>query len=138
MPWKLNPVEFTRDSLVKNLKPGDCFYAPESEDDIGLWPFFYAQENLLTDHYKRENYTRRPLLVWMPGQIMYCVDAKFGSAPGLVDGHVVTGGVDNLTCSKEILFKTVYRGRIENGVISDDLDGKTFHPDGERTVYGST
>ena len=132
MSWNCRLIEFTEDTKSASLVPGDMFFAPKPADDRGLWPFIFAADRLLTPYYREHNSHRRPLLVWMPGQFIWCVDALFGGRNALHGGHAVTGEAPKLTLDTEIRFADVYRGTLIDGVISDDLDRRTFSANGER------
>ena len=132
MPWSCRLVEFTLNTEHAKLMPGDMFFAPPPEKDVGHWPFIFAADSLLAPYYKEHNAHRRPLLVWMPGKFIFCVDAMWGSAKGLYGGHTVTGEAPKITLHEEVKFADVFRGTIIDGVISDDLDNRPFAADGER------
>ena len=131
MPWNCRLIDFTEQTKHKDLVPGDMFFAQKSDP----WPFIFATDRLLTTYYREHNSRRKPLLVWMPGQFIWCVDALFGGKMALHGGHAVSGEAPKITLTGEICFTGVYRGTIIDGVISDDFDGRPFSATGER---GST
>ena len=136
--WTCRLIEWTPETKQKDLVPGDMFFAPEAVDDVGYWPFIFSREKLLSDYYWKYNSHRRPLLVWLPGQFIWCLDAMWGGKDGLWGGHHVTGEVPKISLDVELKFADVFRGTITDGVISDDLDGRSFRPNGERAGTSSS
>lgn len=131
MTWPCRLIEWTGETKKADLRVGDMFFAPHYADDVGYWPFIYSREKLLSDYYKTWNSERRPILMWMPGQFVLCLDAMWGSPKGLYGGHIVTGDAPKITLNEEIIFADVYRGTLVDGVLSEDLNGRKYRDNGE-------
>jgi hypothetical protein len=78
----------------------------------------------LSDQYVQERMALRPpVLVKMPNGEVFSVDA---SVSGKSSGWAVTGEPPNITMSPSINLVGRYHGWLQNGVISDDCEGRTF------------
>lgn len=114
-----------------NLQPGDMwFYAADEwhAHDGSFEERFRpggVDHGLLAPEYWRDNYANRPpLCVQIPGvpsDWTFYVDSK--SSDG-VSGWAVTGEPPNITVSPSIHAFGVYHGWLQNGVLSDDIDGR--------------
>lgn len=148
MVWQCRMVEYTKESSGNSMKIGDMFYGPTKEEyeadeakpadeQIGLyWPYHFSKEKVLADYYKQNNSHRRPLLVMLPGHILFCVD---GACWNTIDGKIVysggwtvTGEAPNITVSPSINCVGSYHGYLQNGVITDDCEGRKFDEDGRQ------
>lgn len=84
----------------------------------------------LADEYYRDHYpTRAPIIVMLPmrgadGEIWafpWCVDTVQSNEPHI--GWMVTGEAPNITVSPSINAVGFYHGWLQNGVISDGVEG---------------
>jgi hypothetical protein len=141
MSWKLKRITIAHEKKKRgetevswwvdeatNQRPvvGDCFYAPHMLED----PY----RNDLSPQYWREHAAKRPpIVVVLPGKTWWCVDQVATSDRV---GWQVTGSIDTdpitLTCSPSINYMQVYHGFVQNGVITDDVEGRHFNALGER------
>lgn len=91
-----------------------------------MWFLDVAQGELkerhLSSQYFLENHARKPIVVMLPGQHVFCVDAQCYSAEkGHYGGWIVTGEPPNITVHPSIDMKGAYHGWLRNGVLSDPL-----------------
>lgn len=71
--------------------------------------------------------TRDPLVVRLPGGTDFCVDGPtFSAGQRGSGGWTVTGEPTAITLSPSINIGGSYHGWIQNGVITDDCEGRTF------------
>lgn len=127
MPWTCQMVELAERDMVREVdgwrpvRAGDMWWAdPERDNDHEL--------QLAPEHAGK-----RPLLVRLPG---LCDFAVYGptwkeGGPG-PNGWRVEGEPPNLLISPSINLVGVYHGYIQNGVISDDCEGRRYDADGRR------
>jgi hypothetical protein len=107
------------------MKPGDIMFAPYykekwagTPDQIGK-----SEGRFLSDRYLREDYDKRdPLVICLPDGWHWCIDQKASNG---LEGWQVSGEVPNLTASPSILSPG-YHGFLQNGVLTDDLEGRTY------------
>lgn len=125
-----------------DLPIGTMFYVPPSIDleqpDNLDWPWWYASKVKLSEYYFTHNSHRRPLLLKTPsnsgyGPIkgdMFCIDgACFRSENGdtlYYGGWSVTGDAPNITMYPSINLSGIYHGFLQNGVLSDDCEGRKY------------
>lgn len=130
MPWTCRLIEspFARDFfelLPGRERPavGDMWFAPGL-----LEPGKRFVGYTMSPAYRREWAAKRPpLLVRLPGQTIFCVDAcawRGGEPYG--DGWTVTGEPPLITVEPSINIVGSYHGWIRGGVITDDCEGRTF------------
>jgi hypothetical protein len=115
MSWQCRLIEY--DPNVKK-EIGDMWYADKR----------YTDHLHLSQHYHRDWSDKRlPLYVMTPGG-GWCVDGQpvVGGQYQESGGWTVTGEVPNITVSPSINFPGYYHGWLQNGILSDDLDGKTY------------
>lgn len=151
MSWqcRLLPTEQGRNST--NLQIGDMFYFnpdkyplleedpedPDKDLDPWYWYRFFTARHKLSDYYFQHNAAKRdPLLVWLPGRTLFCVDSKcWRNGQEFYGGWEVTGGAPNITVHPSIDIGGSYHGWLQNGVISDDVAGLKFDDEG-RVIRG--
>lgn len=141
MSWKCRLIEYTKECNGQTLEVGNMFYfkppanykADFHDDDDGwYWPHFYAHEDKLSDYYKQHNSGRPPLLVFLPGRSLFCVDGACWRTPtpgGKIEyygGWQVIGEAPLITLAPSINLVGSYHGFLQNGVISDDCEGRRF------------
>lgn len=132
MSWVCRLIEWSPTMTWDDLKVGDMFWAPlcpEDEHDLH-WPFVLARRSRLSDYYKQHNDNRLPLMVVLPGRALFCVDGKCRNSQGFYGGWTVTGGPPDLTVSPSINLGGIYHGWLQNGIISDDVEGRTYDTQG--------
>lgn len=72
---------------------------------------------------------KRPLIVVLPGLVRFPV---YGPATTTGTPWAVEGEPPLLTLTPSINVAGVYHGFIQNGVITDDCEGRKFNEDGRR------
>lgn len=143
MSWQCRLIECNQETSSKTLKIGDMFYAPTLEEvhaskllDPGhrssLW-WFYAMSKptRLSDFYKQHNSHRRPVLIWLPNRILFCIDSGRTSA-GIYsrEGWTVSGTPPLITITPSLNLEHQYHGNITNGVMTDDCEGRRYDEEG--------
>lgn len=139
MPWPCRMIEYGPESSGATLQIGDMFffdppagYVPGQEDDpVGwYWPAFFCMGNRLSDYYLQHNSHRKPLLVFLPGRTLFCVDGQCWKQENgqtvYYGGWKVTGEAPLITVEPSILIGGSYHGFLQNGVITDDCEGRKF------------
>ena len=106
----------------KQPQPGDMWYAPWYIEKDGV-PCSY-----LTEEYKRDWMSKRlPLVVMLPCKEGFLVDSRCMVNGKMLDhGWKVTGEVPNITVSPSINFIGRYHGWLQNGILSDDIEGRKY------------
>ena len=118
MPWPIHYHEQEPDSP----QPGDMWPVPGWLEVPGL-------RNLIAPEYFQRWHGRRPpLIVRLPNGDDFCIDSK-PSVGG--SGWDVTGEPPNITTSPSIASNNWsrehgYHGFLTSGVLSDDVEGRTF------------
>lgn len=153
MSWPIRFIEMPTNPAQDgyNLKIGDCFYyqdpGPEYDwaaDALNLrWFRFFCKEDRLSENYKQQHRaTRPPILVYLPGCSLFCVDGACWSSVPKPDGQgsvveyyggwTVSGTPQLLTVSPSINCVGIYHGFIQNGVITDDCEGRKYDETGRQ------
>jgi len=130
MSWQLKLIEYTGQD-ARTIPVGSIWYADakvlsEESDDHLDWPDFFASRKRLSDYYLTNNTHRLPLLVMLPKAGVFCVDSKCWDQNGMHGGWTVTGTAPLITVSPSINVVGVYHGFIQNGVLTDDCEGRTY------------
>ena len=119
MPWKCELV--TRKQVEEK-------YDKMEPIPIG-WMWFannYPQNLLSPQYFQTHQANRKPLYVQLPDG-PFCVDSKVSNGN---HGWTVTGEPPNITVSPSINsspgYPDGYHGFLQNGVISDDLEGRKY------------
>jgi hypothetical protein len=140
MSWQCKLIEYEKKTTGQTLQIGDMFYGPTEEmvkaDEgnaarIGwYWPWHFCRPESLSDYYKQNNVHRRPLMVFLPGRILHCVDsANWKTVDGKLiyyGGWTVTGIAPNITVHPSINCVGAYHGWLQNGIISPDCEGRLY------------
>jgi len=110
------------------LKPGDAFWGPglEEEDDPKWTRSVHFVCRHLSEFYLTTNIHRKPLVVVLPNKDLFCVDGMCWSSGNYYGGWMVTGDAPNITVHPSINLHGGYHGFIQDGVISDDVEGRQF------------
>lgn len=106
-PWHGEPLP---DGGGVPWEPGHCWKAPPLTPDSIVSPEWRA--------------SGRDDFIWIviPGGQLFCPDRISSNG---VSGWTVTGELPNITISPSI-GATVYHGWCQNGVLSDDLEGRQY------------
>lgn len=136
MPWTCRLREFTLDDHGQSFAVGDMFYLPRHLYDHPDDPVYWLRhwERHLSDYYRQHNSHRAPIMVCLPGNCLWCVDSQTvdnGQWSG-ASGWTVTGEAPFITVAPSINIGGTYHGYLQNGVISDDVDGRSYTEDGKR------
>lgn len=114
MPW---PIKM-REKRPENPQVGDMWPAPwldDQPDKKSAW---------ISPEFRRDHQGKRPpMVVVLPGYGEWCIDDKMSSTGS---GWTVTGEPPNVTLSPSVNAVGAYHGWIQNGVISDDCEGRRF------------
>ena len=143
MPWPIKLIEYTKESSGGTLNIGDAFYftpppdySYENDPNGWYWPGHFATGERLSQQYRNDHLGHRsPILVFLPGRTLFCVDgACWNTGP---DGKIVYHGgwsvlgfLPNITVTPSINIVGSYHGYITNGVITDDCEGRKFDENG--------
>lgn len=124
MPWPI----VMHDEKPLNPKPGDAWYLPALVE--GPHAVFY-REHLLSPEYLRDwDGKRPPIAVMCPDGTPWVIDERYGrdDATGhrVNQGWTVTGDPPNITAMPSINVVGRYHGWLRDGVLSDDIEGRTF------------
>ncbi len=101
--------------------PGHCCYAP--------WVLEKQRPNQIGSLYLQNHAGKRPpILIVLPGGSGWCPDMRaWASAQGYHgEGWAVVGDLPNVTITPSINYVGVYHGWVQNGVITDDCEGRKF------------
>lgn len=109
----------------RDLSPGTIFEVPVNAD-MNMWPWYLAVDSNLSDYYKQHNSHRRPLFIVLPGKDLFLIDGKCWSDGKTYGGWTVSGEIPNITVSPSINIGGFYHGWLQNGVVSDDCEGRVF------------
>lgn len=124
-PCRLVDIAEMRSKGIE-VQAGDMWFAP--------W-YVEGKERpfIISDEYYRDWYGKRaPLVVVLPNGDRWMMDTKFGDGEGFKkNGWVITGEAPNVTASPSINcicsdHKRGYHGWLQNGVLSDDLEGREY------------
>lgn len=126
MSWECRLIEYENQTW-DDLKVGDMFLVPKVEDEYELsWPFVSARQSNLSEFYHQNNSGRQPIVVVLPGRALFCVDGKCRNSQGSYGGWTVTGVAPFITVQPSINLGGIYHGFLQNGIISDDCEGRQF------------
>lgn len=120
MPWQCRMID--PDAVPdKDRNPGDMWFEP-----------WYTQADhrryYLSDRYLQMHLGKRPpIVVRLPSGRDFCVD---GRAKGDSSGWMVTGEAPNVTVHPSIHHVGAYHGWLQNGVLSDDVEGRRYDMEG--------
>lgn len=119
MPYPLRRLE-QRPADFKDLRPGDCWYAPETLEHSA---------DCLSPEYFAKNSHRPPIIVVLPDGRPFVVDSRHCSGGEYGPrGWSVTGDIagDRVTLHVEPSINAVgsYHGFLQCGVLTDDVDGR--------------
>lgn len=123
MSWKI----VYHEKRPENVKVGDMWPAPWLVQDVAHM-FFLS--DAYVSKWKNPGGFRLPLVVRLPDGSDFCVDGPCYDKGKRYGGWDVTGEPPNITLSPSINIVGYYHGWIQNGVITDDCEGRKFpHPE---------
>ncbi len=124
MPWPCRLIDYPG---KEKLQPGDMFYCDDDLVELRLY-----KEKILSPEYFKDWYGKRPpIMIVLPNGSHWLIDSRFGGGPNderKPNGWVITGEVPNLTAMPSInhLGPGGYHGWLKDGVLSDDLEERTY------------
>jgi hypothetical protein len=120
MSWPCRLVNGpTEDGPNEKMQPGDMWFTPQMVEKG------FRDGYVLSDEYKRDWQDKRsPIWVVLPSGDWFCVDSRASCGDG--SGWAVTGEAPNITVSPSINLIGIYHGFLQNGVLSDDCEGRTY------------
>jgi hypothetical protein len=114
--WPCRLVDFEKSPKAV----GDMWFAPWINEDSDLQRYYCSPE------YHRDWLGKRaPLMVRLPNGVDWIVDSPMRGQPG-ASGWTVTGEAPSITVMPSINFFGSYHGWLQNGVLSDDVEGRRF------------
>lgn len=135
MVWPCRLIQYAKEHTGATLQVGDMFLLTppsditwEHDPDGWWWPEAYTKN--LSDYYYQHNSGRPPILVFLPGRILFCVDSKCWKDRNYYGGWQVSGTPPNITVSPSIDIQGTYHGFLQNGVIQDDVNGRKYDSEG--------
>lgn len=120
MSWKLrhNPIPNGDGKHEFPLQVGDWWYCPWL-----LGPLWKKEDYLSSKYFALPEPRRAPVCIRLPGGMDWVIDSN---ASNLTGGWDVSGPEGQWTLSPSINFIGSYHGWLQNGVISDDCEGRKF------------
>lgn len=120
--------------IIENPELDEDGFIDFSKREIGdMWYLELSPEQLeqrrehFSDQYFQHNSHRKPLVVKLPGPTYFVVDGKYyNGQQGYHGGWTVSGSPPNITLTPSIHAVGRYHGYINNGEITDDVDGKKY------------
>jgi hypothetical protein len=142
MPWECRLVVPTGRISQTGARVGDMFFYNEAADpkpddyesDLWHWARLWAAGKVLSEHYWQHNSHRLPLLVWLPGLELFCVDGMTMNKGRRSGGWQVTGTAPLITVAPSINCVGRYHGHLQAGVITDDCEGRRYGADGRLLI----
>lgn len=121
MSWQCQLIQLSEDGNTDFL-PGDMYYDPDYLE------IKYYKERLSPQYWREWADKRLPIVVILPNRETFCPDMKWGDGNGGYkdNGWTVTGEAPNITVSPSINCQGRYHGWLQNGVLSDDVEGRKF------------
>lgn len=134
MPWQCTLIDYTSGNyqhMSNLLKVGDMFYGPTEEQynadsELWYWVWHFCSPKHLAEYYKSHNSHRNPILVMLPPRDLFCVDAMCWDHGRHYGGWTVTGEAPLITLSPSINMVGSYHGWLQNGILSDDCEGRKY------------
>lgn len=128
MPWKCELVEVNA--------------GREYPDVVRIGSMWFAPWYLTLDHHRRYIGTkyferwaakRPPVVVYLPGNIAFCVDDAARQNGKIISaGWNVAGDAPLITVHPSINIGGIYHGYITNGIIGDDTEGRKYDENGRQ------
>lgn len=128
MPIQCRMVSKEEMEHLEYAKPGDMWFAPWMVD-VFKTPEKLKESTFVSPEYIRDWYGKRPpIVVILPNGDRFMVDKCCYQKE---NGWTVTGEAPNITLSPSINCirenrAEGYHGWLKNGILSDDLEGRTY------------
>lgn len=105
----------------KDRKQGDMFYADWLVDENT------GKVHGISKQYEKDWKGKRPpIVVILPDNTSFMVDSCYMGDLEKQEGWIVTGEAPNITVSPSINCIGHYHGWLQNGVLSDDVEGRKY------------
>jgi hypothetical protein len=128
MPWPIRLYPTRELARARNgVVPVGAMWWLDPKTTVDQWCEWYAPA--VAHRYLREHRrVRRPLFVKLPDGSEFCLDLCSSPeiAAGGGEGWSVSGEPPKVTVTPSINIVGRYHGWITDGVITDDVDGRTF------------
>ncbi len=110
----------------EDLDIGTMFFVPKN-CNYHDWPWYRASLEDLSEYYFNINHkNRQPLFIILPGHNLFLVDGKCWANGKGYGGWQVNGDPPKITMIPSIHLHGIYHGFLKDGILSDDVDGRTF------------
>ena len=118
--------------------PWTCRMAPDRDNAFGIGDMYFSVQfdayhtaefdRVLSPEYRRDWYGKRPPLFVITPDGPWCVDAVSTDGGGKNTNHgwTVTGKPPLITATPSINMVGKYHGWLTDGILSDDLEGRTY------------
>lgn len=121
MTWQLFEIAPDADYDVKD-QPGAYWFVPAYAPDGEQRQHFL--DRIASAEYKRDWADKRaPIMVCLPSRSWWLIDQRID---GNESGWTITGEAPNLTAHPSINHVGLYHGWLQNGVLTDDVEGRTY------------
>lgn len=117
MSWPLKEITTEELQEIKIPSPGMCWRVPVPDGQDHIWG------HKLSDTWRASG-RDYAIFVTLPATGDWCVDA-FASDKS-TGGWTVTGELPTITVTPSINAVGRYHGWVQNGVLTDDCEGRTF------------
>jgi hypothetical protein len=130
MSWTCKMIEYHKGLHTKGggIETGDMFWGPKPDElDDPKWSAtvrFVCRH--LSAYYLQNNSHRSPLVVCLPSGDLFCVDGMCWSSGNYYGGWKVSGDAPHITVEPSINMQGIYHGYLQQGIITDDCEGRQF------------
>lgn len=131
MSWSCFKVQKIRRGLWEPCEGGgrkqELFYTlPDGREvsfkDLSVGAMFHTSDMPPYDDGSAYHAARPSIIVLLPGRVLWHMNDK-GSEGCLWQ---IDGEIPNVTASPSINYVGIYHGWVQNGVVSDDVEGRKF------------
>jgi hypothetical protein len=123
-PLRFRPANASFNPWTEAAQIGDCWYMPQWDEDAERRQRFIARQ--ASQQYRDQWADKRPpIFVQLPPGWPWCVDE---ASTGGGDGWTVTGSIEDGTLNVTPSINAIgsYHGYVQNGQVTDDVEGRTF------------
>jgi hypothetical protein len=132
MPWPCRFITEQEHQQYKDrgesLPIGSMYYAVHMLEDADI-ARYYRMHDLSREYLRDWDGKRPPIIVILPNRMPFCVDSCYRDRttpnPDRA-GWTVTGEPPQITVSPSINVVGSYHGWLQNGILSEDVEGRTF------------
>jgi hypothetical protein len=116
----------------KEPRVGDMFYMPSD------WARRQPKNSWTPRYLAKPARGRRALMIVFPGPRWLCIDQRYfdfkNQGGWYGDGWAISGEPPRLTLSPSVNLASSYHGHLQNGTITDDLEGRRYDTDGRQAA----